>query len=107
MVTVTGPFSVKAPGADVPAGTGEDHSKCIWLPLAVLVVYLLFMVFVHREGDFDLLTWVATAVALIIDVVVTVLDPCMWHLVMLVVTAAVVALCWMHYTTRDEPEEEP
>lgn len=106
---VYGPFLVKdgtespGPGPDPEPepgpGEGTDDGKgChAWAVLLVLVVYVAFLLLVHREGPFDLLTWAATIAALVIDAVVVALHGCAWDIAALVATIAVMGLAWYHF----------
>lgn len=68
-----------------------------WVALILLCVWVLFILFVHREGGFDLLTWAATLAVLVIDAVVVAVHPCILSAAALIVTVLVMALLWYRY----------
>ena len=78
-------------------GTDDGKGCHAWAVLLVLVVYVAFLLLVHREGPFDLLTWAATIAALVIDAVVVALHGCAWDIAALVATIAVMGLAWYHF----------
>ncbi len=105
-LTVTvGPVLIKGAGQGSP-DEEDGHACYAWVVLIVLILFVAFLYLVHREGEFDLMTWIVTAVALAVDILVGVfLDHCVWYVLCTVLTVAVIAAAWYHYR-RDLPEEE-
>ena len=107
--TVTvGPELVRPAVEGGEAAVGDGDRCYTWIVIVlVLVVYMLFLLLVHREGEYDRLAWMGTLVALVVDAVLLVLgDLCGWCVVALALTLAVMAVMWWHYNRQVENSEE-
>ena len=95
-------------GGETAADGGSDMCWTWIGVVVVLVVYMLFLLLVHREGEYDRLAWMGTLAALVVDAILLVLgDLCGWCIVALALTLAVMAVMWWYYNRREQtPEEE-